>query len=122
MGRYERRMKFGHALGFLSIGLVMLLVQQFAPGLCPPNGFDGSSGRALWLGVMGTLQLALGGGGVAWHAVNALVVALETLPEAVAEALGEAASEVEELALRTEAQGTWIEFEPKPDWDQQRAA
>ncbi len=121
--RLSTGMKLDAALGFLSIGLVMLVVPQLAPGLCPRNGFDGSSGRELWLYVMGALQVALGGWGVLWHAVGVLIVAFETLLEAMVEVFtGTVAEAEEELAALVEAHNPALAFEPKADWEERSAA
>lgn len=53
-------MKFSHGVGFFALGAMMLALPQVAPGLCPRNGFDGTSGRELWLQIMGCLQTGLG--------------------------------------------------------------
>ena len=50
-----------NAWGFFSFGLVMGLLPVLAPAWFPPIGIDGSSGRALWLELMGAVQVALGG-------------------------------------------------------------
>ena len=95
---------------------------RFAPGFCPRNGFDGSSGRELWLQVMGALQFALGGSCVAWHAVGAFIAAFEVWPEMMAEVLGDTAVDAEgEFASLGGARATSVEFDPEIVWDDQRA-
>lgn len=62
-------MNTGNALGFLGFGLGMGVLAWAAPaGLCPV-GPDGLSGRALWLGLMGTLQGGIGAGHLIRHAL-----------------------------------------------------
>jgi phosphate/sulfate permease len=53
-------MNTAHALGFFALGLVMLLIPVVAPGSFPGHGPDGSNAQALWLAVMGGVQLAIG--------------------------------------------------------------
>ncbi len=49
-----------NALGFLASGALMGLLPRLFPGWFPPNGFDGTSARALWMEAMGLVQGALG--------------------------------------------------------------
>jgi hypothetical protein len=49
-----------NALGFIVLGLGMLLVPADIPQLFPINAGDGSSTSALWLELMGPLQFLLG--------------------------------------------------------------
>ena len=49
-----------NAVIFAVIGAAMELLPRLFPSWFPPSGADQSSGRALWLGVMGVLQLGLG--------------------------------------------------------------
>lgn len=53
-------MNGSNALGFLAFGAVMGLLPRLAPGWFPPNGFDGTSARAIWLEAMGVIQVGLG--------------------------------------------------------------
>ncbi|HEY4990319.1 MAG TPA: hypothetical protein VII09_10955, partial [Opitutaceae bacterium] len=41
---------------------VMEIVPRAFPSLFPPSGADQASGRALWLALMGTVQIVLGFG------------------------------------------------------------
>jgi hypothetical protein len=121
-------MKLSHALGFFAIGTVMLILPRFAPGLCPRNGFDGSSGRELWLQVMGMLQTGLGVSGFMRSAWAAVLDAIETWPEAVADFWGSVLPEPELERAQIEdeifrgAEVVQVNFAAKPDWEQQRAA
>lgn len=56
-----------NALLFAVIGLVMEALPAAFPGWFPPSHADQSSTRALWLEVMGAVQVALGAG----YALNA---------------------------------------------------
>jgi hypothetical protein len=58
-----------NAWGFVSFGFVMGLLPLLAPAWFPPTGIDGTSARAVWLEVMGGVQLVLGGLRVLWHAL-----------------------------------------------------
>jgi hypothetical protein len=50
-----------NAFGFLLLGLFMLLLPPAVPGWFPPNyHLDGSSTSALWLGLMGWVNDAIG--------------------------------------------------------------
>lgn len=51
-----------NALIFAALGSVMEIVPRAFPSLFPPSGADQASGRALWLALMGTVQIALGFG------------------------------------------------------------
>ena len=57
-----------NAWGFVSFGTVMSVLPLLAPAWFPPTGIDGTSARAIWLEVMGVVQLLLGGLRVLWHA------------------------------------------------------
>lgn len=52
-------MNTNHAFGFLLVGTIFGLLPRFTPGWCPPTGFDGTSGRELWLQVMSTVLIAV---------------------------------------------------------------
>ena len=54
-------MNSGNAIGFIVLGAVMSVLPHLFPGLCPATGFDGTSARALWLQLMGLVELAVGG-------------------------------------------------------------
>jgi len=114
-------MKFGHALGFFAIGLVMMVLPQLAPGLCPRNGFDGTSGRELWLRVMGLLQVALGGSVGLWNMTNAAIALWETVPEAMAGIRGQAAAEAG-FGAADDAGLVAFEVEAEADWSERSAA
>lgn len=101
----------------------MVALPQLAPGLCPRNGFDGSSGRELWLRSMGVLQGLMGGGVVGWRVIGALVAAGEALRATIAEGLKESAAEREEAFAASAREGAIpLEFAPVPRWDERRAA
>ena len=54
-------MTTANALGFLLLGLVMILLPPFAPGWFPPDGLlDGTSTSALWLEFMGWVNDLVG--------------------------------------------------------------
>src|SRR5688500_2840565 len=55
-------MNTGNASGFLLFGVVMWILPDVAPDLFPRQSVDGSSARALWVQVMGLVQLAIGFG------------------------------------------------------------
>lgn len=59
-----------NARGFFCFGLMMVLLPISAGGAFPPTGMDGSNTRALWLGVVGWAQMAIG---AAWLGQAALV-------------------------------------------------
>ena len=50
-----------NALVFLVLGVAMAMLPVVEPSWFPPTGIYGSSGRALWLEVMGVLQGVIGG-------------------------------------------------------------
>jgi|HubBroStandDraft_6_1064221.scaffolds.fasta_scaffold2904020_1 hypothetical protein len=56
-----------NALGFLAFGAFMSLLPKVAPGWFPPDGVDGTSGRAIWMASMGLVQSALGSCYLARH-------------------------------------------------------
>jgi hypothetical protein len=51
-----------NALAFAALGCLMELLPRAFPSWFPPTGADESSGRALWLGVMGATQITIGVG------------------------------------------------------------
>ncbi len=53
-------MTSGNACGFLLLSVLMVFAPTLAPGWFPPTGLDGTSGRALWLMLMGTVQAGIG--------------------------------------------------------------
>jgi len=55
-------MNASNAVIFALVGAAMELLPRLFPSWFPPSGGDQSSGRALWLGVMGALQFGLGFG------------------------------------------------------------
>ncbi|ACB74854.1 hypothetical protein [Opitutus terrae] len=52
-------MNFKHAIGFMIIGAVFGLLPSLVPEWCPATGPDGSSTRALWLGLMSTVMISI---------------------------------------------------------------
>ncbi|HVU35879.1 MAG TPA: hypothetical protein VHE61_20735 [Opitutaceae bacterium] len=53
-------MNNGNALGFVVFGAVMWLLPIAAPGWFPHGAVDGTSARAIWIELMGTVELVLG--------------------------------------------------------------
>lgn len=53
-------MNSANAVGFVALGLALWLLPSVAPAWFPHSAVDGSSTRALWLEVMGLVQLGLG--------------------------------------------------------------
>ena len=53
-------MNTGNAFGFVLFGATMWFLPTVAPEMFPRNSLDGSSARALWLQVMGLVQVAMG--------------------------------------------------------------
>ena len=53
-------MNNANAFGFSLFGFTLALLPVVAPGAFPPNGFDGTSARALWLEIVGSAQVAIG--------------------------------------------------------------
>jgi hypothetical protein len=121
-------MKLSEAAGFLFVGAVMLGLPRWAPGLCPRNGFDGTSGRELWLQVMGILQTGLGAGVLLRSLAGAMLTSLLAWPETLAELWGRLLPEPEtdlaelEDATFRGAEVVAVDFAAKPAWEDQRAA
>ena len=63
-------MTWSNACAFCLLGLAMLWLPALAPGLITPNPLFGTSTRELWLLFMGSLNTALGGGVLGWHALR----------------------------------------------------
>ena len=55
-------MNLANALVFAALGWVMEMIPKAFPSWFPHVGSDGSNTRALWLGLMGFVQLTLGVG------------------------------------------------------------
>jgi len=53
-------MNLANALVFAALGWVMEMIPKAFPSRFPHLGPDGSNARALWLGLMGALQLTIG--------------------------------------------------------------
>jgi hypothetical protein len=51
-----------NALAFAAMGAVMEALPRIFPAWFPPTGSDQSSTRALWLTLMGAVQISLGAG------------------------------------------------------------
>jgi hypothetical protein len=51
-----------NAILFAALGSAMEVLPKFFPSWFPPTGSDQSSTRALWLSLMGAVQIALGVG------------------------------------------------------------
>ena len=62
----------GSSLLFFLLGLGMTLAPRLVPQAFPANGLDGSSSRAVWLALMGALNLSVGLGYAASRAVAAI--------------------------------------------------
>jgi hypothetical protein len=92
----HRVMNTGNALGFFSFGVVMWIVPFLAPSLFTHLAIDGSSSRALWMQVMGTVQVFLGGAFLVrtgWTEVRAFAAQIRAsrpLPALVEPQLGRA--------------------------------
>jgi hypothetical protein len=83
-------MNSGNAIGFVVLGAVMSALPHLAPGLCPATGFDGTSTRAVWLQLMGFLQVALGTGYLANVGFRLALARLAVLRDARATTRAEA--------------------------------
>lgn len=55
-----RVMKIFHALGFLTVGILLSLLPQIAPGWFLPSVVTGESPRDLWTAFMSWLQIGIG--------------------------------------------------------------
>ncbi|MBC7368954.1 MAG: hypothetical protein H7343_19440 [Undibacterium sp.] len=53
-------MNNSNAFGFALLGLTLAMLPTVAPGGFPATGFDGTSARALWLHLVGGVQVAIG--------------------------------------------------------------
>ena len=53
-------MNTSNSVGFVTLGTVMAVLPTLFPQAFPGTGFDGTSTRALWLNVVGTVQILLG--------------------------------------------------------------
>jgi len=51
-----------NAVGFFVLGILLFALPQLVPALCPVSSGDGSSARALWLGLMGLVNGGIGAG------------------------------------------------------------
>lgn len=71
-------MNSSHACGFLFLGLAMVLLPLVARGAFPPAGIDGANTRALWLGVVGWVQMAIGAAWLGQAAIMRFVDRLAT--------------------------------------------
>jgi len=49
-----------NSFGFIAVGFILCLAPLLAPGLFPHTALDGSSTRALWVEVMGAVQVGVG--------------------------------------------------------------
>ena len=63
-------MTWRNACGFLFLGLLMLWLPVLAPGFVAAHTPFGASVRPAWLLLMGTMNGALGGGALTWHALK----------------------------------------------------
>jgi hypothetical protein len=72
-----------NALAFAAFGSIMEFVPRAFPGWFPPTNSDQASCRALWLGLMGAVQIALGAGFIVRaHLVPVLIRILSIVPSA----------------------------------------
>jgi len=55
-------MNVANALAFAILGSLMEILPRAFPSWFPPSGSDVASSRALWLAVMGAVQITLGVG------------------------------------------------------------
>jgi hypothetical protein len=70
-----------NALIFTFIGSVMEFLPVLLPSWFPRNCADQASTRALWLGVMGAAQIAMGVGFIIWaHALPAFARIFSGVP------------------------------------------
>ena len=71
-----------NAVAFCAIGAVMELLPHAFPAWFPPAHADQASSRALWLDLMGAVQVTLGAGHlVCAHVMPALARILSVAPE-----------------------------------------
>jgi hypothetical protein len=72
-----------NALIFAVLGSVMEILPRAFPSWFPTAGADQSSGRALWLTLMGVVQIALGFGFlIRAHVIPAALRIISTVPAA----------------------------------------
>lgn len=70
-----------NALAFAVLGSVMEILPRALPSWFPPTNADQASCRALWLDLMGAVQITLGAGFVLrTHVVPILVRIFSTVP------------------------------------------
>lgn len=76
-------MTWRNAWGFFLLGLAMLWLPVVAPGLVAAHTAFGASAREPWLLFMGSVNAALGGGVLGWHALKqAWRIPVWLMPEA----------------------------------------
>lgn len=78
-------MNFKHAIGFMIIGAVFGLLPNLAPEWCPVTGPDGSSTRALWLGLMSTVLISVALGYFGRRILGSVALLLEHGPAGAGE-------------------------------------
>ncbi len=121
-------MKFSQAMGFLTLGAAMLALPQVAPSLCPRNGFDGTSGRELWLYLMGCLQSGLGIVVLTRSAIFSTINTIRSLPGTMADIWDHVPTGVDgnltklDEALPRNGKVVTVDFAAKPVFQQSRAA
>jgi hypothetical protein len=119
-------MKFSHGVGFFVIGAAMLVLPLVAPGLCPRNGFDGTSGRELWLQIMGCLQTGMGLTSLVKASMLAVVEWLASWREILAETseaeVVEPALEWATLQPENHAPVVAVDFGAPSIWTERKAA
>lgn len=74
-------MNFSNAVGFLFLGLVMLLAPMLVPALFAHVAIDGASTRALWTEFMGLVEFLIGAGYVVRQGLRVAIEAGRNLAE-----------------------------------------
>ena len=125
-------MKLTHSLGFLLLGGVMALLPQLAPSLSAAEFYRGDT-RAIWLHLMGLVQVGIGLGYILSKAAGDLAAWLERWPELVtAVTATERNSEAEFPPVpgptlgrnlgTVRREGELIPVSFRPSWSEQRRA
>jgi hypothetical protein len=70
-----------NAVVFTAFGSAMEILPKVFPSWFPPTGSDQASTRALWLAIMGAVQISIGIGFIVWaHLVPAVYRILSSVP------------------------------------------
>lgn len=80
-------MNFKHATSFMMVGAVLGYLPDIFPGWCPATGVDGSSAGALWLNLMGTVQIAIAMSYFARRVLGSIAMLMEYAPAAASAGL-----------------------------------